>query len=101
MSNKRGSGFFAWADENLAAIGETFMRSWSVVERAYRRPLSAFAHHLKFAFYPLLALVALSWLAWDWTHDRTLNSAEDAVFDKVVNWRPLQPTPSGRSSRVR
>jgi CHASE2 domain-containing sensor protein len=72
------------------------MRSWSVVERAYRRPLSRFALRLKFTFYPLLALAALAWLAWDWTHDRSLNAAENAVFDRVVNWRPVEPAPSGR-----
>jgi adenylate cyclase len=83
-------------DATLAALGEHFMRSWSVVERAYRRPFSRFALRLKFAFYPLLAFIALAWLAWDWTHDRTLNSAENAVFDRVVNWRPVEPVPSGR-----
>lgn len=72
------------------------MHSWTVVERAYRRPLSAFALRIKFGFYPLLAIAAIGWLAWDWTHDRTLNSAENAVFDKVINWRPVEPKPSGR-----
>jgi hypothetical protein len=86
----------SWLDASLAAVGERFMRSWTVVERAYRRPLSAFAFRLKFAFYPLLALAALGWLGWDWTHERTLNSAENAVFDRVVNWRPFEPVPSGR-----
>jgi CHASE2 domain-containing sensor protein len=83
-------------DSTLATLGERFMRSWTVVERAYRRPLSAFAFRLKFAFYPLLAVAAIGWLAWDWTHGRSLNSAENAVFDQVVNWRPVQPKPSGR-----
>jgi CHASE2 domain-containing sensor protein len=72
------------------------MRSWTVVERAYRRPLSAFALRVKFAFYPLLAIVAIGWLAWDWTHGRSLNVAENAVFDRVVNWRPFEPKPSGK-----
>jgi adenylate cyclase len=83
-------------DAALAATGELFMRSWTEVERGYRRPLSRFALRLKFAFYPLLALVALASLAWDWTHDRSLNAAENAVFDRVVNWRPVEPAPSGR-----
>ncbi len=95
MSDKRG-GILPWLDASLAAIGEGFMRSWTVVERGYRRPLSAFAFRIKFAFYPLLALAALTWLGWDWTHGRTLNSAENAVFDQVVNWRPVEPVPSGR-----
>src|SRR5262245_46287025 len=100
MPNTRGGGFLSWLDASLAAIGETFMRSWTVVERAYRRPLSAFAYRVKFAFYPLLALAAIAWLAWDWTHARTLNAAENAVFDKVVNWRPVEPVPSGRVAVV-
>ena len=83
-------------DASLATLGEGFMRSWSVVERGYRRPLSRFAYRMKFAFYPLLALGALVWLAWDWIHDRSLNAAENAVFDRVINWRPVQPVPSGR-----
>ena len=95
MSDKRG-GILAWVDASLAAVGEGFMRSWTVVERAYRRPLSAFAFRIKFAFYPLLALAALTWLGWDWTHARMLNSAENAVFDQAVNWRPVEPVPSGR-----
>jgi adenylate cyclase len=86
----------SWFDATLAATGERFMRSWSVVERAYRRPMSRFALRVKFAFYPLLALAALAWLGWDWTHERTLNAAENAVFDRVVNWRPVEPLPSGR-----
>jgi CHASE2 domain-containing sensor protein len=96
MSNKRASGALSWLDSSLAATGDAFMRTWTVVERAYRRPMSAFAYRIKFAFYPLLAIAAIGWLAWDWTHGRTLNSAENAVFDTVVNWRPVQPSPSGR-----
>lgn len=90
----------SWLDAALAATGDRFMRSWTVVERAYRRPMSAFAFRVKFAFYPLLALVALGALAWDWTHGRSLNSAENAVFDTVINWRPVEPLPSGRVAVV-
>jgi CHASE2 domain-containing sensor protein len=86
----------SWLDATLATLGERFMRAWSSVERSYRRPLSRLAFRLKFAFYPLLALAALGWLAWDWTHERSLNSAENAIFDRVVNWRPVEPSPSGR-----
>ncbi len=86
----------SWLDAALAALGEAFMRSWSKVERLYRRPLSRFAFRLKFSYYPLLALAALGWLAWDWTHDRSLNAVENAVFDRVVTWRPVEPLPSGR-----
>ena len=83
-------------DAVMALLGDGFMRAWTRVERAYRRPFSAFALRLKFAFYPLLALAALGWLGWDWTHERSLNAAENAIFDKVVNWRPVEPKPSGR-----
>ena len=83
-------------DAGLAMLGHGFMREWSRVERSYRRPLSALAFRLKFAFYPLLAIGAIAWLAWDWGHDRSLNSAENAIFDRVVQWRPFEPQPSGR-----
>jgi CHASE2 domain-containing sensor protein len=87
---------FSWLDASLAALGDGFMRAWSKVERSYRRPFSRFAFRVNFAFYPLLALGALAWLAWDWTHDRTLSAAENAIFDRVVTWRPLEPEPSGK-----
>lgn len=90
----------SWLDATLAALGDGFIRAWGYVERSYRRPLSRLAFRLKFAFYPLLALAALGWLAWDWTHGRSLNAAENAIFDKVVNWRPLEPLPSGRVAVV-
>lgn len=83
-------------DATLAVLGDGFIRAWTQVDRSYRRPFSRLVFRLKFAFFPLLALGALAWLAWDWTHDRSLNSAEDAIFDQVVNWRPVEPTPSGR-----
>ena len=83
-------------DAGLATLGHGFMRGWSKVERSYRRPLSELAFRLKFAFYPLLAIVAIGWLAWDWGHDRSLNAAENAIFDRVVQWRPVEPQPSGR-----
>src|SRR5687767_10378645 len=80
----------------MAKSAIVFMDNWSKVERAYRRPFSRLTFRLKFAFYPLLACAAIGWLGWDWTHERNLDSAEDAVFDKVVRWRPWEPTPSGR-----
>src|SRR5690606_37013958 len=45
----------------------------------------------------LLACAALGWLAWDWTHARSLDAAEDAIFDQVVRWRPAEPRLSGRT----
>lgn len=86
----------AWIDAAMARAAILFMDNWSKVERAYRRPFSAFSLRLKFLFYPLLACAAIGWLAWDWTHDRSLDAAEDAIFDKVVHWRPWEAEPSGR-----
>jgi adenylate cyclase len=83
-------------DAVLASLGEGFIRHWGRVERSYRRPYSRIASRLKFAFYPLLALGAITWLGWDWTHARSLDAAEDAIFDRVVKWRPIDPAPSGR-----
>jgi CHASE2 domain-containing sensor protein len=86
----------SWLDASLAALGHGFIRNWTKVERSYRRPMSQLALRLKFAFFPLLALGAIAWLGWDWSHARSLNSAEDAIFDRVVQWRPFEPKPSGR-----
>ncbi len=83
-------------DATLAALGDTFIRAWTRVDRSYRRPFSRLVFRLKFSFFPLLAVGALAWLGWDWTHERSLNSAEDAIFDQVINWRPFEPQPSGR-----
>ena len=83
-------------DAALAALGDGFLRVWTKVERSYKRPSSRFAAWLKFAFYPLLAIGAIAWLGWDWSHGRSLNSAENAIFDRVVQLRPLEPQPSGR-----
>jgi CHASE2 domain-containing sensor protein len=86
----------SWIDASLAALGHGFIVAWTRVERSYRRPFAQVALRLKFAFYPLLALGAIAWLAWDWNHARSLNAAEDAIFDRVVQWRPFEPQPSGR-----
>lgn len=91
---------FSWLDAGLAVLGERFIRAWSKVERSYRRPSAKLALRLKFAFYPLLAIAAIAWLAWDWTHSRSLDSAEDAIFDLAVQWRPFEPAPSGRVAVV-
>ncbi|NUS38244.1 MAG: CHASE2 domain-containing protein [Lysobacter sp.] len=80
---------FAW-------LGSAFVERWGRLERFYRRPFARIALRLGFLFYPLLALCALGWLGWDWTHDRNLDAAEDAVFDQVIKLRPWEPKPSGR-----
>lgn len=86
----RLEAFFAW-------LGHSFVDRWGRMERGYRRPFARLALRLRFAFYPLLALAALAWLAWDWQHDRSLASAEDAIFDQVVRLRPWEPAPSGKT----
>lgn len=86
----------SWMDAGLAAAGQAFLHYWTYVERSYRRPFSWIAFRLKFAFYPLLALGAVGWLAWDWGHERSLNAAENAIFDQVISWRLVEPRPSGR-----
>ncbi|HJR73272.1 MAG TPA: CHASE2 domain-containing protein [Luteimonas sp.] len=91
-----GRALLAWIDAAMARSAIVFMDNWSKVERAYRRPFSRFSLRLKFLFYPLLACAAVGWLAWDWTHDKSLDAAEDAIFDKVVHWRPWQPQTSGK-----
>ena len=80
---------FAW-------LGDTFVDRWGRMERGYRRPFAKIALRLGFGLYPALALCAVGWLAWDWTHARNLDAAEDAIFDQVIQLRPCEPTPSGQ-----
>jgi len=96
MLRKLANRVLSWLDAGLAALGHEFLRLWTRVERSYRRPFSWIALRLKFAFYPLLALGAIGWLAWDWSHDRSLSAAENAIFDRVLRWRIVEPRPSGR-----
>ncbi len=80
----------------MAATAHAFIHFWTRVERSYKRPFSRLAWQLRFAFYPLLAIGAIAWLGWDWTHGRSLDSAEDAIFDKVIRSRPVEPAASRR-----
>lgn len=84
-------------DSAMAGASLRFIDLWAFVERGYRRPLAWASQKLGFAFYPLLAVAMTGALAWDWQHGRTLAEAEDAVFDQVISWRPLEPAPSGRT----
>ena len=86
----------SWVESAFAWLGYTFVNRWGAFERGYRRPYARFALRLRFAFYPLLVLVALGWLAWDWNHERSLASAENAIFDQVIKLRPWEPKPSGK-----
>ena len=99
MKRRRRQGLrkaTAWLDAGMAASAHAFIDFWGRLERLYKRPLSRFARWLKFAFYPLLALWAVGWLAWDWSHARSLDAAEDAIFDQVITHRPFVPAPSKR-----
>src|SRR3546814_16669389 len=84
----------------MAWASFTFITRWGALERGYRRPYAQLALRLKFAFYPLLAIAALAWLGWDWSHARHLAAAEDANFDTVIGLRPSEPLPSGRVAVV-
>src|SRR5689334_14171881 len=97
MAGKLVKGLQDRIDAGMASLAVWFMDAWTIVERSWRRPLSHFALRLKYAFYPLLALVALGWLGWDWTHDKSLDAAEDSIFDTVIKWRPIEPRPSGKT----
>ena len=96
MGRKPITTLLSWVDAGMAASAHAFTGFWTRVERSYQRPFSHASTRLKFAFFPLLAVCALSWLGWDWRHARSLDSAEDAIFDKVIHLRPIEPKPSGR-----
>jgi len=96
MRRKRTRTLLTWLDAFMASSAHAFIEGWGKVERAYKRPFSWIALRLRFAFYPLLALGAVSWLVYDWTGPRSLDSAEDAVFDQVIKRRPVEPAASKR-----
>ena len=100
MSGKIRNWLTDAVDSAMAGASVRFMDAWAVVERGYRRPLAWCSQRLGFAFYPLLALVMIGALAWDWQHGRSLADAEDAVFDRVISWRPFEPVPSGRTAVI-
>ena len=84
----------------LARVGYAFVTRWGKLERGYRRPYARMALRLRFAAYPLIAIAALAWLGWDWSHGRRLASAENAIFDQVITLRPFEPARSGRVAVV-
>lgn len=83
-------------NDAMGRLGLAFVDSWKAVQKSYRRPSGKVILRLGFAFYPLLALLALGWLGWDWTHARNLAAVENAVFDQMIAWRPVEPRPSGK-----
>ena len=100
MLGKIADFLITWIEAVMSTLAVVFMDAWTVVEQAWRRPLSHLMVRVKFVVYPLIAVAAIGWLAWDWTHDRSLNAAEDAIFDSVIQWRPVEPKPSGRTAVV-
>src|SRR3546814_11453412 len=72
------------------------MTRWGARGRCYRRPYVRLAWRRKFVVYPLLAIAALAWLGWDWSHARNLAAAADAIFDTVIGLRRSEPLPAGR-----
>jgi adenylate cyclase len=100
MGKRWREKLLARLEASLAWLGFAFVARWGAFERGYRRPYARLALKLRFALYPLLALAALSWLAWDWHHDRSLASAENAIFDQVIKLRPFEPLPSGKVAVV-
>ncbi len=81
----------------MASAGLVLMDTWDAIARGYRRPQAWFARRLGFAFFPLLALVMVAGLVWDWQGPRHLDAAEDALFDRIISLRPWEPVPSGRT----
>ena len=83
-------------DAAMATSAQKFIDGWGRLERAYKRPLAWLALRVRFVFYPLLALAAVGWLVYDWNGARSLDAAENAVFDKVIKSRPIEPPASKR-----
>ncbi len=79
--------------EHLAAW---FVPVWSRVGWVQGHLGRWLAKSLGFNFYPLLLLVGLGWLLWDWTGARHLSGVENAIFDTVVAWRPHEPASTHR-----
>ncbi|HEX5314698.1 MAG TPA: CHASE2 domain-containing protein [Gammaproteobacteria bacterium] len=83
-------------DAAMARLGLAFVAGWGHIEKGYRRPYARLTLLLGFWFYPLFAVLALAWLAWDWSGPRNLAAAENAIFDQVISWRLTEPKPSGK-----
>lgn len=86
----------SWLNAVTSRLGHAFVEGWGRVEKGYRRPNARVALRLGFVFYPLLTVLALGWLGWDWSHARNLAAVENAVFDQMIAWRPVEPVPSGQ-----
>ena len=89
MLGKFAEFLITWIEAVMSTLAVVFMDAWTVVERAWRRPLSHLMVRARFAVYPLIAVAAVGWLAWDWTHDRSLNAAEsvESILRSVASMR--------------
>jgi len=74
-----------------------FMREWSKVERSYRRPFSRIVSRLKFRLLPACSPRARSTGCVGREPRRSLEQAENAIFDYVITWRRSSPSPPARS----
>lgn len=96
MSRNVLSRLLSRINATMARLGHAFVDYWGRIEKGYRRPYAQLSLRMGFWFYPLLAVLAVSWLAWDWSHDRHLAAAENAIFDQVISLRIWEPEPSGK-----
>ncbi len=89
----------------LELLGGWFVPIWGRVDWALGHMGRGLAKLLGFWFYPLLMVIALGWLLYDWSGfplsmdgqgPRNLSGVEDSIFDTAINWRPHEPKSSGR-----
>ena len=68
------------------------MGSWILdqVQRSYGGRSRSF-RSTQVVFLSVTRVWAITWLIWDWQHARSLDAAEDAIFDRVVKLRPVEP----------
>ena len=87
----------------LERAATRFIKTWGLWERAFGRTSAAFASRMRFGFFPVMTVIALALIAWDfyglppdWQGNHALSSAEDSLFDSVIARRPVDPASSGR-----
>ena len=84
-----------------------FIRNWGLTDRAIGRTTAAIASRFRFSFFPVLTLITLGFLFYDYQGigtwngtqyggNRQLSSVEDSLFDWVITKRPVDPKASGR-----
>ncbi len=84
-----------------------FIKNWGLTDRAIGRTTAAIASRFRFSFFPVITLVALAFLFYDYYGigtlggtqyggNKRLSSVEDSLFDWVITKRPIDPKMSGR-----